>query len=101
MARPNEERDRLRAACRSEIDELLDADDDETSNVAQAVAQAAAQAAAVTAHRITLPDSDAPPRKRWHETHAGKGGLLVAVVTAVTAIVAGAVQGLRAAGILK
>jgi hypothetical protein len=95
VERRNDERDRLRASCRSEIDELLDADDDETSEVANA----AAQAAAFTAHRITLPDSDAPERERkaWH-THAAKGGL---IVTVVTGLVAGVIEGLRLVGILK
>jgi len=91
MAR-SDELDRLRRESESTLRELEDADDDEVSGV---IAEAAAQAAARTAKQITIPDSDAPAKKK-----PGGATVAAALITLVSAI-AGLLEVLRQAGWLK
>lgn len=92
MERRNDERDRLRHACAEELAELRDADEDETSAV-----DVAAETAARTVRQLSKPDSDAPARQPWHRTPVGKGGAIVALLSALGALL----EALRQAGILK
>jgi hypothetical protein len=93
--RRHDERNRLRDACTRELEELREADEDETSEV---VLDMAAQAAARTARQLSKPDSDAPPRQPWHLTgHGRMGAALVALISIAAAIV----EALRQAGLLK
>lgn len=92
MERRNDERDRLRAACSSELSELREADDDEQSDV---MADVAAKTAARTARQITLPDSEPPVRKR--PSPPAIAGAILALGAAATAVV----EALRQAGIIK
>jgi hypothetical protein len=87
------ERDRLREQCVQDLRSLREADDDETSDV---IAEAAAQAAARTARQITLPDSDAPPRKKAQPAHK-----VAAAVVTLGACAWAVLEALRQAGVLK
>lgn len=95
MERRNDERDSLRVACRREIDELHEADDDEHSDV---IVDAVAKAAAKTAARITLPDSDsdAPPKRK-----APGAPAVAAAIVALGAVAAAVLEALRQAGVVK
>jgi hypothetical protein len=86
------ERDRLREQCVQDLRSLREADDDETSDV---IAEAAAQAAARTARQITLPDSDAPPKKK-QPAHK-----VAAAVVTLGACAWAVLEALRQAGVLK
>jgi hypothetical protein len=98
--RRHDERNRLREATREEIAELRDTDvDDEPSEVDVRVAHVAAKAAAHTARRMSQPDTDAPApiRAPWHQKPAGKAGAVLALLSALAALV----EALRQAGLLK
>lgn len=92
----NNDRHRLRAETERAIQEIADADWDETSEV---VADVAAKTAARTASRLGRPDSDAPSeaRTKWHQSPQAKAGGIVALVAAIGAIL----QALRELGVLK
>jgi hypothetical protein len=90
--RRNDERDRLRSACERELDELREADEDETSEVADVAAETAAR----TARQLSKPDSDAPAARKKHGP-AAVFAALVALGAAATA----ALEALRQAGVLK
>jgi hypothetical protein len=92
--RRNDERDRLRTACQHELAELREADEEETSEV---VADVAAKAAARTARHLSKPDSDAPERQPWHRTPAGKTGAILALLSALGALI----EALRQLGLIK
>ncbi len=90
--RRNDERDRLRDQCERELDELRDAEEDETSAV-----DVAAETAARTVRQLSKPDSDAPARQPWHRTPQGKAGAIVALLSALGALL----ETLRQVGVLK
>jgi hypothetical protein len=96
--RRHDERDRLREATREEIAELRDTNvDDETSEVDVRLAHVAAKTAAHTVRHMSQPDSDAPARPAWHQKPATKAGAVLALLSALAALV----EALRQAGLLK
>jgi hypothetical protein len=74
--RRHDERDRLREACKRELAELREADEDEQSDVVDAAAEAAAR----TARRLSRPDSDPPLSKALHRTPAAKVAIASALL---------------------
>lgn len=88
------ERERLRASFESDLSELRDVDDDETTD-------AAIEVAARTAARVqqlSRPELELDAKPPWHRTPAGKVGAIVAATLSALGALA---EGLRQAGVFK